>query len=291
MTLNVSDRYLSELVTPRYHAGLSPRQLSALSGSSCSQISNGMSLAKCVDQDASTAQPSLVYSMHYDDELELGENDTNSHFIGSSVPIHVLQPRESLAPYALSLQRSISIADLQAGNQTSEMAPHPSGLRRTPQSIFDLRSHARYQDQSVWDHSYVESHSPTKPDLQTFSVTPRGIVGYEEKRLRRKFQYKSYQDLHILSMYQENGSLLSLNSIRQPHSATIEFSSEGSDLSESSRESSPRPHTPTCPSPLEMRSCSASDEEKLRRLNARQVHVIESRERVEESEGEIASPL
>lgn len=191
---------------------------------------------------------------------------------------------------AKMFHRSISIADLQAGKRMQSLEPDRTCLRRVPQSTYDLRTHAQTQDQIIRDSMTPRTHSLQKSHSQHPLTEPGRESRYEEKRLRRKFQYKSYQDLHILSMYQENGSLLSLNSIRQPQSATIESSSEASNSTESSPQSSPRPRTPTSlhwADPIPWCQREKTDDDKMRRINARQVHVIEQKDEFEESEHQI----
>lgn len=193
-------------------------------------------------------------------------------------------------PRSSTFHRSASTADLQTEKRMQNSETNQIHLRRAPQSIHDLRAHATHSDLYVPNDQQRTTDSTASPHPQNWLRSPDDRTQYEQRRLRRKFHYKSYQDLHILSMYQENGSLLSLNSIRQPQSASIESASEASESTDNSPQSSPRPQTPADTHLIYRESWGEPtkiDEQRLRRLDARQVQVIEHDLEADESENEV----
>lgn len=288
-TLDVSSWYLSGSASPGYHDGLSPCHLSSLAAITLSLGPNDLQVTHASDNDAlrledvpasfSRFSSSTMYSSK--DLIPTGDKQDPAHST-HILSVHGLRTQ--------MFHRSISVADLQAGKRMQSLEPDRAGLRRVPQSSCDLRSHARNQDQITRDSEYRQTQASPRSCSQYHITDSARETGNEEKRLRRKFQYKSYQDLHILSMYQENGSLLSLNSIRQPQSATIESSPEVSSSTESSPRSSRMPRTPTTMhwgDQIPWCQKAKPDNDRLRRINARQVHVIEQKNKFDESENEI----
>lgn len=292
MILDVSTRYLSDTATLGYYDDLLPFHLSPPTDLSHFYAANEM---PCTYGDAAfhpfskslTSPSQLLPSAAYSSSPQIIPSsamqiETSCAMQGLSIP----------GPRTSTFYRSASIADLQAGKRMQNFESNRTGLRRAPRSIYDLRTCAEQQGQTARSGQHLQLQPTQKPHLQHWLPTPTGQTEYEQRRTRRKFQYKSYQDLHILSMYQENGSLLSLNSIRQPQSATIESGSEASASNESSPQSSPRPQTPvdshfTCQT--SWNKDTRADQERLRRIDARQVHVIEHDLEADESEDEIVS--
>lgn len=293
---NVSTWY-QRLVTPEYYDALSLCHSPTRTVASPLRHSNEMLPARTSNIFVHVPfRSSQAHSQASMDSIDAGRRKPvpDSH-VNPIRPMdsRQLRPRDRSNLHVPGFQRSISIADLQAGKRMSSLESDRLGLRRAPQSIFDLRNHARAQHETV-----LGRHSPQRQleEIQNQCPTSQPHINVDptEKKLRRKVHYKSYQDLHILSMYQENGSLLSLNSIRQPQSATIESSSDASSSAASSRQSSPQPRTPVQEDSADHQSWEDAREmnqDKLRRANARQVHVIEQSQDSDEYETEIVSTL
>lgn len=182
-----------------------------------------------------------------------------------------------------ALPRSVSVADLKAcsKNQLPDTLPT---IRIVP-SFNSLRS-------------CVRSHDPSEPgsiDVAPSSITntytnrhatlwPANNSGFEEKRLRRKVHYKSYQDLHILSMYQEANLSSQISPTETVSSSSTTFESESESSinivdSSSSHQSSPAPKTPTDKDSFSaFEGCEEVRDDTKLRTNTRQVHVIENRQ-------------
>lgn len=182
------------------------------------------------------------------------------------------------------MPRSISIADMQAGSKHSVEQFAPS-FRSSPPSIDYLGNHAHVQSgsQPLSERSQSQLLLPNDYQHQQASLTPNSSFTSDEKKLRRRIHYKSYQDLHILSMYQEKPSMKRSDSTGSSASTTFEpddESSNGSLYSEGSEELSPLPVTPIDDVPLAEDASPEvklllNDDLKKQRSNARQVHVIE----------------
>lgn len=273
-----------------YYDGLSPCHLSSLAAITLSLGSNETQSTYISDNGAQSLEDVPASFSRFSSSTMYSSKDRPTLIDDKLDPAH---STHILTVHGLRTQmfhRSISIADLQAGKRIQTLEPDRAGLRRVPQSTYDLRTHAQIQDQMIRDSEYRHIKAFSNSSSQYHVPNPADEVKHDEKRLRRKFQYKSYQDLHILSMYQENGSLLSLNSIRQPQSATIESSPEVLSSTESSPKSSPMPRTPTTmrwADQIPWCQKAKTDHDRMRRINARQVHVIEQKDDFDESENEI----
>lgn len=199
--------------------------------------------------------------------------------------------RQSAATYGTDRRvgefpRSLSIADLKTGSR-SRKAECGSDLRRVLSSVTNLRNPANSQDVDAGDAEHSQAH-PAPAVFHRRRYVASNLHDehiYIEKRQRRKFHYKSYQDLHILNLYKErNTSSGSLASTRETEQFSVEandpLSASCSDSS-SSRASSPAPRTPT-----DQRTPNEAKNAKLRRAHARQVQFIEQRQEHEQAEDE-----
>lgn len=288
--LDVSTRYLSHSVALGYHDDLLPFHLSPSTAISPFHGSNKMSLTCANEAFLPFPKTLTTFSLLPPGVTRSCRDKVTSDCDDQTETSSIEQSSKVPGPRALAFHRSASTADLQVGKSMQNFESSRVDLRRTPQSTYDLRACAQHKEQNDRYGECLHAYSGQDTHLQPWPSKPDDQTEYEQRRLRRKFQYKSYQDLHILSMYQENGSLLSLNSIRQPQSATIESSSEASGSTESSPQSSPRPRTPA-DDPITDRTFWARDDEvgkhRLRRSDARQVHVIEHDIDNDEGENEI----
>ena len=181
--------------------------------------------------------------------------------------------------------RSSSMADLKAGSRTLK-ADYSSDLRRVLPSVSNLRNLAHNQDINARNTGLTQTNPMSAMPQQSHLVASnlQDEHTYNEKKLRRKFRYRSYQDLHILSLYQENISTGSLRSFARTgpiSDGSDEPSSASSSDSGSSRTSSPAPKTP-----IDQRPQNEAENAKVRRAHARQVHVIEQRQGPEFAEDE-----
>ena len=188
--------------------------------------------------------------------------------------------------------RSISMADFKAGPRTRR-AQYGLGLHRVLPSVPDLRNLAHSQEGNARNTEYSLAHPPpimfhqrryaasNLPDERDFQE-----CNHDEKRLRRKFRYESYQDLHILSMYQDDSTYLrSLTSTRHtdplPAELNDPLSASYSD-SGSSRSSSPAPQTP-----IDQRPLNETENEKRRFVHAKRLQLVEQRHIYNATEDEV----
>ncbi|KAK5071303.1 hypothetical protein LTR64_007806 [Lithohypha guttulata] len=195
----------------------------------------------------------------------------------------LVYPEAEQHQHLTSLPRSISIADLQAGSKASMEHPRKRLLRHAP-SVSSLRSPQNVPDvvQHVVPHS--ETHLATKPQhYRHATLNPSNTHMHDEKKLRRKMHYKSYQDVHILSMYQDNASVKSTSSRNSSRSTEFELENGASTScseSGSSQESSPMPRTPI-DQEMVFKSSLAGQRPKHNKphhTSERSVHVIEYRQ-------------
>jgi len=209
--------------------------------------------------------------------------------------------RQLLIRSVHALPRSVSVADLHLDVRPQRFERDRLELRRVPPSINDLRLLAQKQNNAILiaDPSKPQSTDDTTSRTQLSNSSNANVKVLEESgKQRRRQRYKSYQDMHILSMYQENMSLNSIPSTWLSREDSIQSEStvyHASD-SESSRDSSPRPKTPSdrsfCENPANIKD-TMSEHEKVRKVNARRVQVVEHSQRQEpfhaETDEEIVS--
>lgn len=222
-----------------------------------------------------------------------------------------LRPRPSLPGPHKSVSKSISVNELQ---MTVRTRPQTSGLglRRVRDSLHDLR----IANQKHAHHQYKRmANSPktlrvSKPLHRRQSYASLVMFEYDGAKQEKRVPYKSYQDLHILSMYEEEEghdrqasaaprSALpppsQLRNMSLPHSAPHHAVSSPSLYSSSSGSSSPRPQTPLddvrVPA-YDWEDTDCSDNEYLRGRYARCVQVVQqhrTRDAVSHDDNEIVS--
>ncbi|KAK5096693.1 hypothetical protein LTR24_002455 [Lithohypha guttulata] len=181
--------------------------------------------------------------------------------------------------------RSSSMADLKAGSRTLK-ADYSSDLRRVLPSVSNLRNLAHNQDINARNTGLTQANPTSAMPQQRHHVASnlQAEHTYNEKKLRRKFRYRSYQDLHILSLYQEKISTGSLRSFAR--TGPISDGSDGPSSASSSDSGSSRTSSPAPKTPIDQRPQNEAENAKMRRAHARQVHVIEQRPGPEFAEDE-----
>lgn len=207
---------------------------------------------------------------------------------------HPPPQRQLLTQSVHTLPRSVSVADLHLNERPQRFERHRLGLRRVPPSINDLRLLAQKQNSAILiqDQFKIQLAYVTTSGSQLSHIGD-AKVGHPEgiEKHRRRRRYKSYQDMHILSMYQEDLSLASLSSERTSRKNSIQCESTAyhTSDSESSQDSSPRPKNPSDRSLGENTANikdTMSEHEKVRRVNARRVQVVEHSQRQESCHAE-----
>lgn len=207
--------------------------------------------------------------------------DTMSANDGNSTPASHLRPQKWYGQRVLVLPRSVSAVDQQALPRSRLQR---GSLRPSGPSIGNIRSYAR-----ATAYAKDLANSARLDDATPLQHDPSGAteISHSEKRLRRRLHYKSYQDLHILSMYQDDSCGVSSNDVDlksdcTEHSDADEASSIYSDSDTSNSENmSPSPRTPDddgFPSQALSSTVAFQDSRGAARKNARQVHVIEHRQ-------------
>lgn len=294
VTASMSTQVLSTPVEQTYLAAMSPtHHLSSLTSVPRLLLeSQEMLPSPPTDVLLSSSTQERTPAIHLTLSANNKRLDPIKHRIMSRSDEQLAASRRSAAVYGTDRRvgefpRSVSIADLKAGSRNRK-AECGSDLRRVLPSVTNLRNLALNQDADA----RIAERSQTHPAPALFHQR-RYVASnlhdehiYNEKRLRRKFHWKSYQDLHILSMYQEdNPSVESLTSIGQKAPSSIEPndpSSASCSDSSSSRGSSPAPKTP-----VDQRPPHEAEDAKVRRAHARQVQLIEQRQDQEQAVDEI----
>lgn len=241
-------------------------------------------------------------SIHASKYLLVGNTIMSCSTEQLSIPQHPTQ-RRLVVQSAHALPRSVSVADLHLDERPRRSQQDNPELRRVPSSISDLRLLARRSNSAI----SVSERSQTWPPNTAVSETQLGLAyntedeyAEEQRKQRRKEHYKSYQDMHILSMYQENASLLNLRSKQIARNGSNPTTSTDCNISDSetSRDSSPRPKTPSDRLLYEETAKTKdaiSEDERVRRVNVRRVQVVEHNQRQDsfyaEAELEIVSVL
>lgn len=155
---------------------------------------------------------------------------------------------------APKLLRSTSVADLYSQPSYMEYCS-TSQVSHLPSSAWNFRGAATneasiQEEQDVSPTSSPQASSAAPPHARRPTL-PHSVseTVVTEKKLRRRTRYKSYHDLHILSMYQDNASVSSLNST---HSSSFKSDVDEDEPVEelthsdtSSQESLPLPETPS----------------------------------------------
>lgn len=195
------------------------------------------------------------------------------------------------------IPRSVSIADLKSSSNVCEPPLNYPTIRVAP-SFSSLRSLARSNVSSEHNSNLLGSDLVVNTHAKRHAtLCPTNFPQFEEKRLRRKVHYKSYQDLHILSMYQEPSPAAEISPTESTSSASTMFESENESSINSSDGGSSRQPSPTPKTPIdtdsfhELKVDENVKEDYHHRLNTRQVHVIEHRHEdryvQDEEDGEI----
>lgn len=174
-----------------------------------------------------------------------------SQEVPHSQPIYIESPRGQELNHLSQIEEEQNMGLKEYSPRGSECE-----LRRGLPSVPDLRTLALAQpDLTPRPHS---ENGPRQDELslqisaakpQRYSADSIREEDYcHQQRLRKRVHYKSYQDFHILSMYQDNASLSNLVSAQvwKDESLDHEDSSSTSLADDSSSEStSPTPRTPT----------------------------------------------
>lgn len=204
-----------------------------------------------------------------------------------------VRPQPSIPSLYKPLPKSISVNEFQV---TARSRPQTSGLglRRVRDSLHDLRianqKHTNQYRKMADGQRVLEVPKPLHRRQSSASLV---ISEYDGAKQEKRIPYKSYQDLHILSMYEEeegkarkassttrNVPLLpsQLRNMSLPHSTLHNAVSSPSLYSSSSGSSSPRPQTPHDEMRLpayEWEDAENSDNEYLRGKHARCVQVVQ----------------
>lgn len=246
--------------------------------------------------------PPILESAHHTHRLSIRSTIMSRSTEQLSV-LHCPPPRQLLIQSAHALPKSVSVADLQLNERPQRFGRDKLELRRVPPSINDLRLLAQKQNSAILIPDQFKSHlaNTTAPETQLCHVSNANVdYAQEQEKQKRRRRYKSYQDMHILSMYQENASLLSIPPKWTSHKDSVQSTPTAYHISdsESSRDSSPRPKTPSdrslCENLASIKT-TMSEHEKVRRVNARRVQVVEHSQRQEsfhaEADEEIVSVL
>ena len=176
----------------------------------------------------------------------------------------------------LALPRSASAIDLRA-RSALEDTPHPTKWSTFQQSPLDQL-----------DQHLTENFLPQRIGMKTertsayrhATIMPNTDQSQIQRSLRRKINYKSYQDLHILSMYDDSSVTRACQS-RSSEVSSIEdcgqeITSDYSSTNESSEDDlSPSPRTPYEDSFQGEDVISEQCEKRLKREQFRHVHIIE----------------
>jgi len=302
VTARMSTQFLSTPVEQTYLAAMSPySHLSSLTSVPRLLLdSQEMLPSPASDVLVPSSPPNPTSSIHLTPVANHITLDLIKHRNMSRSDEQLVASRRNAAVYGINPRtgecaRSTSIADLSAGSQTRK-ADCGSDLRRVLPSVSNLRYLAHSQDDDARNAERLRLPTVAPAMSHQKSYLPPYLHDehdYHEKKLRRKFHYKSYQDLRVLDIYQENASGASLKSVA--HTGRISDESEDlmstscsdSSSSSSSRTSSPAPRTPIDPRPQ-----NELGDSKSRRAQARQVQIIEHRQEQEQVEvGEEAEEM
>lgn len=269
----------SELELPSSHLSLLQRiPRLPVSLSNMSQKSYNVSLGISCSTPASTSCSPVLSPAN---RSEFPQNTTmprGDEFLDSGTQ---LRPQKWYGQCTLAIPRSISAVDLQA--KPREQQQQGSRLRPSGPSVRNIREYGRVASCKEVSKDPVQRNTSqaTRDNFNNFAICS------DSKRMRRKLHYKSYQELHILSMYQDDSSLTSSKNTGSTfggagfgdhHEPSSVYSD--SDTSDSGN-SSPYPITP------EQTEFSNQDRSiqldieggrNTKRGDARRVHVIEHRQ-------------
>lgn len=204
----------------------------------------------------------------------------------STLPHSCLQNRR-----VPTLARSVSAADLESKTKSRPelpalQLPCLSARAPRPQCVGVNEKHDGEVTNELREHPQTKARLATAHHRQHSIANPSDEITADEKKIRRRIRYKSYQDLHILSMYQDNSSISisSSSSTRSPSFQFFEDEDESTSRDDSvhsgssSQESLPMPDTPIDATAIKRQLTSEGTIVKpqlSRRANARQVQIIE----------------